>query len=82
MEKLLSYKEVVIDDTTSVIDKIKNSIIKDKSIRKMHYENIKNNIVNENECPKCGAKLIEKTGKYGNFIGCSNYPKCRFIKKD
>lgn len=31
-------------------------------------------------CPKCGNKLIERKGKYGVFIGCSGYPKCRFTK--
>lgn len=32
-------------------------------------------------CPKCGAKLIKRNGKYGTFLGCSNYPKCNFTKK-
>lgn len=30
-------------------------------------------------CPKCGDQLIERTGKYGKFIACSNYPECRYI---
>lgn len=29
-------------------------------------------------CPLCGGKLIIRHGKYGDFIGCSNYPNCRF----
>ena len=33
-------------------------------------------------CPKCGAPLIYKEGKNGQFIGCSNYPSCRYVKKD
>lgn len=34
-------------------------------------------------CPECGkGKLIEREGKYGKFIACDNYPKCKFIKKD
>ena len=36
-------------------------------------------------CPKCGAtkggKLIEREGRFGKFIACSNYPKCKFIKQ-
>ncbi len=32
-------------------------------------------------CPRCGGKLVERNGKYGKFFGCSNYPKCKFIKK-
>lgn len=34
----------------------------------------------EEKCPDCGGDLIEKNGKYGKFLGCSNYPKCRFTK--
>jgi DNA topoisomerase-1 len=34
----------------------------------------------EETCPKCQSKLVERKGKYGTFIACSNYPKCRFIK--
>lgn len=29
-------------------------------------------------CPNCGGKLVERNGKYGSFIGCSNYPKCHY----
>lgn len=29
-------------------------------------------------CPDCGSKLIKRNGKYGEFYGCSNYPKCKF----
>ena len=32
-------------------------------------------------CPKCGGELIMREGKYGGFIGCSNYPKCRYTQK-
>ena len=33
-------------------------------------------------CPKCGAPLIYKESKNGRFIGCSNYPKCKYVKKE
>ena len=32
-------------------------------------------------CPRCGGTLVKRNGKYGTFMGCSNYPKCRYIKK-
>ncbi len=33
-------------------------------------------------CPTCGTgRLSLKTGKYGAFIGCSNYPECRFTRQ-
>lgn len=42
-----------------------------------------NNTVLENNmiCPKCNGNLVERNGKYENFVGCSNYPKCKYIKK-
>ncbi|MBR6527368.1 MAG: NERD domain-containing protein [Lachnospiraceae bacterium] len=32
-------------------------------------------------CPNCGAKLVERKGKYGEFLGCSGFPKCRYTQK-
>ena len=31
-------------------------------------------------CPECGAPLIVRWGRYGKFIGCSNFPKCRYTE--
>lgn len=33
-------------------------------------------------CPVCGAPLVIKKSKYGPFTACSNYPKCKYIKKE
>ncbi|MDE2889943.1 MAG: UvrD-helicase domain-containing protein [Gemmatimonadota bacterium] len=33
-------------------------------------------------CPECFGWLLEKRGKYGRFIGCSNWPDCRFTRND
>lgn len=32
-------------------------------------------------CPFCNAPLVLRTGKYGRFYGCSNYPRCKYTKK-
>jgi len=33
------------------------------------------------KCPKCGNNLVERRSKWGKtFIGCSNYPECKYIK--
>lgn len=32
-------------------------------------------------CPECGHDLVEKKGRYGTFIACSNFPACHYIKK-
>lgn len=31
-------------------------------------------------CDKCGANMVVRTGKYGKFLACPNYPKCKNIK--
>jgi hypothetical protein len=31
-------------------------------------------------CPECGGKLVERTGKYGDFVGCDNYPECKYTE--
>ncbi len=33
-------------------------------------------------CPKCGSDLVVRKGKYGEFVACSNYPDCTYVKKD
>ena len=33
-------------------------------------------------CPECGSELVIRTGKYGEFTACSNYPTCKYIKKE
>ncbi len=33
-------------------------------------------------CSQCGAPLVYRRGRYGPFIACSNYPRCRFTKKE
>lgn len=33
-------------------------------------------------CPNCGSPLVIRSGKYGKFTACSNYPKCKYVKKD
>ena len=32
------------------------------------------------QCPKCGSDLLIRSGRYGKFIGCSAYPKCKYIE--
>ena len=33
-------------------------------------------------CPECGNNLVIRKGKYGEFVACSNYPTCKYIKKE
>ena len=55
-----------------------NNITDEEHINNIHKMqlDIENNI-----CPRCGAKLVIRNGDYGEFYGCSNYPKCRYTQK-
>lgn len=33
-------------------------------------------------CPECGNALVVRKGRYGEFVACSNYPKCKYIKAE
>ena len=33
-------------------------------------------------CPECGHDLVIRKGKYGEFVACSNFPKCKYIKQE
>ena len=33
-------------------------------------------------CPECGKELIVRKSRYGEFTGCSGYPKCKYIKRE
>ena len=33
-------------------------------------------------CPNCGSPLVVRKGKFGEFIACSNFPECKYIKKE
>lgn len=48
-----------------------------------HVENINRmqEAIKTGICPRCGGKLVLRTGEYGEFYGCSNYPKCKFTKE-
>lgn len=56
-------------------------IDRDKLIKIMASVNGKEKIEDAEKiiCSKCGAVMIKKKGKYGEFWGCSNYPNCKNI---
>jgi ssDNA-binding Zn-finger/Zn-ribbon topoisomerase 1 len=37
-------------------------------------------ILDPNTCPECGGQLRIRSGKRGKFIGCSNFPACRYTR--
>ena len=81
----LSFEKCVSSDELLKIQKILESAeIKEKTARKEHVKNIKQNIKETKIkkanliCPRCNSELKLRNGKNGKFYGCSSYPKCRF----
>ena len=35
----------------------------------------------DEKCPQCGNHLVLKTGRFGEFTACSNYPTCKYVKQ-
>lgn len=70
----------------NVIVKSKNDIINEFNNKITKLEEEINNIKKERDlifvCPKCGDELKEIKGKYGLFIGCSNFPNCNYSRKN
>lgn len=56
-------------------------VIRNHNYNVEHYIEYKNSLINKNICPRCKTgRLIVREDKYGKFIGCSNYPKCKYTK--
>ena len=78
-EKCLSQSE--LSKIKSILESTK---INEKSARKEHVKNIKQNIAEKQLkmanliCPRCNSELKLRDGRNGKFYGCSNYPRCRF----
>ena len=53
----------------------------DKATKEMEKVRIEPDILDE-ECPLCKSKLVLRKGRYGEFVACSAYPKCKYIKKE
>ena len=47
---------------------------------KANIKSLKVAIPTGEECPQCGSELLLRKGRYGEFIACSNFPKCKYTK--
>ncbi|MDE1155591.1 MAG: type I DNA topoisomerase [Acidobacteriaceae bacterium] len=54
-----------------------------KTIRKLTQKvQTKPPVQLDEPCPKCGKPLLQRDGQYGEFIACSGYPKCKYVKQE
>ncbi len=80
-------KTISNSDKEKIYKKLLSLNIDNKEKRKAHVKTIHNDIAEKNKkidsdiCPRCGGTLVTRNGKYGQFKGCSNFPKCKFVLK-
>jgi len=52
----------------------------EKNLQKKYQEVSKKTEKTEKKCPKCGADLVIRLGKFGKFYACSTFPKCKYTE--
>lgn len=79
-EKRLTWSQV-----NAICDAIQASQIEpSRETDKQHLKDIRNaheqkyNSIALGRCPRCGGTLVLRSGKFGQFYGCSSYPKCKY----
>lgn len=83
-QKLILLSEEETQFVIQMLNKLPKFSRKDKQ---KHIENVRfreyksQKAVFNKKCPRCGGDLIYRTGQYGNFYGCSNYPRCKYTTK-
>ena len=74
------------DDIERIIKYLAEVNITDETARKNHNQQVcqqqyvRQQKIEYGICPRCSGMLVRRKGKYGHFLGCSNYPKCNFIQ--
>lgn len=87
-ELLKEYTDIKFqeNDIQKLYEKISLLNIMSPETKKQHISEVRHIIANKEQliqqeiCPRCGHALVFRNGTYGNFYGCTNFPKCRFTK--
>ena len=84
---IMGFKQACI--TSEQVGEIENSLLslkQDKTLnRQAHLTSLTERHGSGTACPKCGGQLVRRVAKQGNaigtsFLGCSRYPRCRYVK--
>ena len=66
------WQKVLADFYTPFMEKIAKG--------KQEIKSLKVAIPTGEDCPQCGSELLLRKGRYGEFIACSNFPKCKYTR--
>lgn len=89
-----SFSDIINSHYTAELEKSLDLIAKGKidslSFLSSFYSTLDNQIIKiappiaqsiDQQCPECGKPLVIRKGKYGEFIGCTGFPNCKYTSK-
>jgi restriction system protein len=73
------------EEINRVLSKLEKHVSTSSLTTRDHVQSLRERHSSTTVCPKCGANLVQRTTKNGpnagsKFLGCDNYPRCRFTK--
>lgn len=86
---ILQFHDRILDQAVidGILERIRQGFaMPQKENMKEHVRNVRKmkkrtkTMIRQHQCPRCGGKLVARHGKYGDFYGCSNYPRCNFVR--
>lgn len=80
--KLSRHGNLSAEDMETIYKKLQKAMNESNISARQHIQSIrvKKQSAKYGLCPQCGANLIARQGAYGSFLGCQNYPRCKFTK--
>lgn len=83
------HKSVLFNDdqVLQMTETLTNALVTDKNRRREHVQEVRQQVAAKERleangiCPRCHGQLVVREGRYGHFIGCSNYPKCKYTSQ-
>ncbi len=82
MEERLDAVAEASEDWQALLGEFYDPFMKKISEGKQNIKSMKTFELTGETCPECGGNLARKSGRYGEFVACENYPKCKFVKRD
>jgi DNA topoisomerase-1 len=81
MEKKLDEVEDGSNSWIKVLEKFHAPFIKSLNLAQEKMKSVKiNGVPTDIKCDKCGAYMVVKYGRTGEFLACSGYPECKNTK--
>lgn len=87
IKEIWKSSDTILEEKT--VSEIYNKLLplanRENALKTLHVETVKKKLQSTEICPWCNGKLVLRTARQGSYVGkhfygCSNYPKCRYIK--